>query len=219
MRQPIIGRSVPLGSFGRSSFGSIPVRTGFGTLPVRTGFGMTPVRTGFGVQARLAPVPVTIGRRHASGSKGGRSLRQRHVARGVVVVVYPVPYPYVYQPQYGVTTSSAGYTSHRSNITVYGADGVLEGPSTYSADLANEAGASSGLRFDVSPAVAGVYVDGMYVGTVQDFSAESEPLLVVPGSHRVELRAPGYRTFTLDVTIVAGQVIPYEGELERLRPY
>jgi len=191
VRQPVIGRSVALGSFGRSSFGSIPVRTGFGTVAVRTGFGRTPVR----------------------------ALKPRHVARGVVVVAYPVPYPYAYPPQYGVTTSSAGYTSHRSNITVYGADGVSEGPLTYSANLANEAGASSGLRFEVSPAVADIYVDGTYVGTVQHFSAESEPLVVVPGSHRVDLLAPGYRTTTLEVTIAAGQIIRYEGELEHLRPY
>jgi hypothetical protein len=96
---------------------------------------------------------------------------------------------------------------------------VSEGPSTYSADLANEADASSGVRFEVSPAVAGIYVDGTYVGTVQDFSAESAPLVVVPGSHRIDLLAPGYRTTTLEVTIAAGQIIRYEGELERLRPY
>jgi hypothetical protein len=216
VRQPIIGRSVPLGGFRRSSVGSIPVRTGFGTLPVRTGFGMTSVRTGFGVHTRLAPVPVTIGQGHAPRSKGVRALKPRHAASGVVVVAYPVPYPHAYPRQYGVTTSSAGYTSHRSNITVYGG-GVSEGPSTYSADLA--AGASSGVRFEVSPAVAGIYVDGTYVGTVQDFSAETAPLVVGPGSHRIDLLAPGYRTTTLEVTIAAGQIIRYEGELERLRPY
>jgi hypothetical protein len=75
------------------------------------------------------------------------------------------------------------------------------------------------LRFEVSPAVADIYVDGTYVGTVQHFSAESEPLVVVPGSHRVDLLAPGYRTTTLEVTIAAGQIIRYEGELEHLRPY
>ena len=181
------------------------------------GFGMTPVRTGFGVQSRLAPVPVTTGRREAPRSNGFRAVKPRHVAGGVVVVAYPVPYLYSYPPQYGGTTSSAGSTSHRSNITVYGAGGVSEGPLTYSPDLA--LGASSGLRFEVSPAVAGIYVDGTYVGTVQQFSAESEPLVLVPGSHQIDLLAPGYRGTTLEVTIAAGQIIRYEGELEPLRPY
>ena len=216
VRRPIIGRTVPRGSFGRSSIGSIPIRTGFGTVPVRTGFGMTPVRTGFGVQTRLAPVPVTTGRRDASRSNGFRALKPRQVAREVVVVAYPVPYPYAYPLQNGVTTSSAGSTSNSSNITVYGAGGVSEGPSTYSADLA--AGGSSGLRFQVSPAAAGIYVDGTYVGTVQHFSAESQPLVLVPGSHQIDLLAPGYRTTTLEVTVAPGQIIRYEGELEPLRP-
>ena len=191
VRQPIIGRTV--------------------------GFGMTPVRTGFGVQTRLAPVPVTTGRREASRSDGFRAVKPRHVAGGVVVVAYPVPYLYAYPPQYGVTTSSARSTSHRSNITVYGAGGVSEGPLTYSPDLA--LGASSGLRFEVSPAVAGIYVDGTYVGTVQQFSAESEPFVLVPGSHQIDLLAPGYRTTTLEVTLAPGQIIRYAGELEPLRPY
>jgi len=167
------------------------------------GFGMTPVRTGFGV-------------RPVSSSNVFRALTPRHVASSVVVVGYPVAYSYAYSPQYGATTSSAGSTSHRSNITVYGAGGVSEGPVTYSPDLAT--GASSGLRFEVSPAVAGIYVDGTYVGTVQNFSAESEPFVLVPGRHQIDLLAPGYRTATIEVTIAPGQIIRYDGALEPLRP-
>jgi hypothetical protein len=191
VRQPVIGRTV--------------------------GFGIKPVRTGFGVQRRLAPVPVTTGRHEASRSNGFRALKPRHMASGVVVVAYPVLYPYAYPPQYGVTSSSAGSTSHRSNITVYGAGGVSEGPLTYSPDLA--VSASSGLRFEVSPALAGIYVDGTYVGDVQHFAGESEPLVFVPGRHQIDLLAPGYRTTTLEVNIAPGQIIRYEGELEPLRPY
>jgi hypothetical protein len=29
------------------------------------------------------------------------------------------------------------------------------------------------------------------------------------------VRAPGYQTITFDVNIIAGQVIPYQGNLER----
>jgi len=181
------------------------------------GFGTRPVRTGFGVQRRFAPVPVTARRREASRSNGFVALKPRHLPGGAIVVIYPVLYPSVYPPPYAVTTSSAGSTSHRSNITVYGAGGVWEGPLTYSADLA--AGASSGLHFEVSPAVAGIYVDGTYVGTVQNFSTESEPFALVPGSHQIDLLAPGYRTTTLEVTIAPGQIIRYEGELEPLRSY
>jgi hypothetical protein len=33
--------------------------------------------------------------------------------------------------------------------------------------------------------------------------------------HRIEVRAPGYQTLTFEVDIIAGQVIPYQGALER----
>ena len=218
VRRPIIGRSPR--SFGRSSLGSIPVRMGFGRRPVRTGFGTTTsVRTGFGVEARLAPVPVTIGRRHGFKSKDFRAHKPGRVVGGTIVVGYPVPYWYTYPPPYGVTTSSAGHPSRPSNITVYGADGVSAGLSTYSVDLVNDTSASGGLNFEVSPADAEVYVGGMYMGTVQDFSADDEPLRATPGSHRIELRAPGYRTSTFDVSIVGGQATLYQGALKRLRPY
>jgi hypothetical protein len=76
----------------------------------------------------------------------------------------------------------------------------------------------SGLTFEVSPATAEVYVDGMYVGIVQDFSA-GRALIVAPGTHRIELHVPGYATATFDVALTAGQVVPYQGELLPPRPY
>ena len=76
----------------------------------------------------------------------------------------------------------------------------------------------SGFTFEVSPVTAEVFVDGVYVGIIQDFSA-GRALTVVPGTHRVVLRAPGYRTATFDVALTAGQVVPYQGELQPLRPY
>jgi hypothetical protein len=201
VRRPIIGRAVPPRIFDRSSFGSIPVRTGFG------------------VEARPMPVPATIGRRHGFKSKGLRPHKPGRVVGGTIVVGYPVPYSYAYPPPYGVTTSSAGHPSRPSNITVFGADGVSAGLPSYSADLVNDTSASGGLNFEVSPAVAEVYVDGIYMGTVQDFPADGEPLRVTPGSHWIELRASGYRTRMFDVSIASGQVTPYQGALEQLRPY
>jgi hypothetical protein len=36
-----------------------------------------------------------------------------------------------------------------------------------------------------------------------------------PGRHRVEIRARGYRTMSFDADVVAGQVIPVQGALQR----
>jgi hypothetical protein len=72
-----------------------------------------------------------------------------------------------------------------------------------------------GLSFSITPDTAEVWVDGNYFGTVGQFTPESEPLGMPAGRHHVELREPGYQVGSFDVDIVAGQVIPYQGELER----
>ncbi len=72
-----------------------------------------------------------------------------------------------------------------------------------------------GLSFDIMPSDAQIIVDGQTVGNVGQFTATSQPLGVPAGHHHVELRAPGYQTMSFDVDIVAGQVIPYQGTLQR----
>ena len=60
-----------------------------------------------------------------------------------------------------------------------------------------------------------MFVDGEYVGTVSQFTPTSPALGLTPGRHHIEIRAAGYRTMDLDADIVAGQVIPYQGTLQR----
>jgi hypothetical protein len=60
-----------------------------------------------------------------------------------------------------------------------------------------------------------VFIDGRLAGTVGQFTATTEPLDVPAGRHRLDVRARGYQTLTVDVDIVAGQVIPYQGTLQK----
>jgi hypothetical protein len=71
-----------------------------------------------------------------------------------------------------------------------------------------------GLSFSITPDTAEVWVDGNYFGIVGQFTPESEPLGMPAGRHHIELREPGYQVSSFDVDIVAGQVIPYQGQLE-----
>ena len=221
VRQPIAGgfaRPRHFNNFARRrDFGSI----GFGA-GVRTGFERPPFGTGFVVPRHQVVVPFAAGRGRVFTSRGFRTFGGRHAFRGPVIVGYPwwaysygypYRYSYPYPHDYGTTTGGY-YQSPFPQNPVYRASGVSAGPSTYWTELANQPGASSGMTFQVSPASAEVFVDGVYVGTVQDFWADQRPLMIVPGSHRIELRAPGYQTVTLDVNTSAGQVIPYAGELQ-----
>jgi PEGA domain len=74
---------------------------------------------------------------------------------------------------------------------------------------------TGGMSFDIQPSNAQVYVDGQYVGTVGQFSPTSQPLGLTAGRHHIQITAPGYRTTDFDADIVAGEVLPYQGTLER----
>lgn len=70
-----------------------------------------------------------------------------------------------------------------------------------------------GLSFDIDPPDAAVFIDGAYVGAVEDFSPYEAPLTLRAGLHRVELRARDFQPMVFEITIVPGQVIPYSGAL------
>jgi hypothetical protein len=71
-----------------------------------------------------------------------------------------------------------------------------------------------GVSFDINPSTAEVWVDGNYYGTVDQFTASSQPLGLPAGRHHIELREPGYQVSSFDLDIIAGQVIPFQGQLE-----
>jgi hypothetical protein len=73
-----------------------------------------------------------------------------------------------------------------------------------------------GLRFETSPGLAQVYIDGTYLGLVDDFGMSGRAIDLDEGSHRVELRAAGYATLSFDVNIAANRTTRYRGDLQRL---
>jgi hypothetical protein len=71
------------------------------------------------------------------------------------------------------------------------------------------------LRLKVKPSEASVYVDGYYVGIVDDFDGIFQRLHIETGPHRIEIRLPGYETLTFDVRIDPDHTTTYRGELEK----
>jgi len=108
---------------------------------------------------------------------------------------YPVPYAWSYSAPVYVY----GYRAPRAPVY------IAPGAPLY-----------GGVALEISPYDADVYVDGNYAGKVSDFDGTVQPLTVVPGTHRVEVQAPGYAPLIFDVTVQGGQVVPYRGDL---RPF
>lgn len=73
------------------------------------------------------------------------------------------------------------------------------------------------LQLDVRPATAQVYVDGMFMGSVDDFRRLIPGRSLEPGAHRVELRAPGYDSLAFDVRIFPNETTTYRNDLVATR--
>ncbi len=74
------------------------------------------------------------------------------------------------------------------------------------------------LHLEVEPKHAQVYIDGFYVGTVQEAGRTPDGLNVAAGWHRVEFRAPGFETPAVNVTIEADRTLTYQSALKPIRP-
>jgi hypothetical protein len=68
----------------------------------------------------------------------------------------------------------------------------------------------------VMPGTAEVLVDGVYVGSVDDLRRTGRGQPLEAGRHRLELRAPGYESVTVDVLIAPDETLFYRRDLEAL---
>lgn len=140
---------------------------------------------------------------------------------------YPDPYSYGNPyPAQAYPYPSSGYPSYPANGSPYPSTGYPSDPGpaypqypTGSGSVGVQPGSGQqnmgGVSFDITPVTAEVFIDGTFAGTVGQFTSTSQPLGLAQGQHRIEIRAAGYRTIDFDANIVPGQVIPYQGTMER----
>jgi len=155
------------------------------------------------------------GRSRGGLPSSGRAVRGTPSAGGVVIGdgsgFYPWGYPYaggavggydlyslyyggyygMYDPWYGWFPTYAGSSSSRST----------EG--------------TGGIRLEVKPNNANVYVDGFFAGIVDDFDNAFQKLKLSPGPHRIDMRAPEHAPLAVDVMIQEGFTITYTGQLPK----
>jgi hypothetical protein len=73
------------------------------------------------------------------------------------------------------------------------------------------------VRLKIKPRDAEVYVDGYFVGTVDDFDGVFQRLHVDSGAHRIEVRKTGYEPLAFDVRVAADHTTNYQGELKKIQ--
>lgn len=71
------------------------------------------------------------------------------------------------------------------------------------------------LDLDLSPADTQVYLDGQYIGTVDDYDGWPQYLWLDPGTYDIVFYRDGYKTLARQVTIYRGLVVDWSDHLER----
>ena len=94
----------------------------------------------------------------------------------------------------------------------YGPYGGYGGGSSYYSSRDDD----GAVRIKVKPRDASVYVDGYYVGHVDDYDGVFQRLHLATGPHRLEIRAQQYESLMVDVRIDPDQTITYRGEMRRI---
>jgi hypothetical protein len=154
--------------------------------------------------------------------------RRRVVRAPVRSVVYvsarPYYRPYLYSPffygGFGTWYGGYGWYPYASPWYPYGYYGQPYPYGPYYRDYRGSA------RLEIRPRNAEVFIDGYFVGNVDDFDGWSQRLHVQPGEHELTVFLPGHRTFRQNVLFRPGATIRIEhvmqplaaGEPEEARP-
>jgi glutaredoxin-related protein len=61
------------------------------------------------------------------------------------------------------------------------------------------------IKLDVNPNRAAVFVDGVFIGHVAEFSGMGKALMVAPGKRKIKITLPGYQNFETEIELFANQ--------------
>lgn len=74
---------------------------------------------------------------------------------------------------------------------------------------------TASVKLAVSPNRAAVFVDGAYIGHVDEFDGPGQAMLVGPGKHKIMISLPGYESFETEVTLAPNQQFQLKTELQK----
>jgi hypothetical protein len=188
------------------------VSTGVMHRGIHAGAGRT-MSTGRMVYGRAVPRGrVTAPYVHRHGTRFIPSYRLAVPGFAVGIGAYRYPYgyyPYGYYPySFGYHPYSYSYPYRYRYPAYYG----------YSAGYSDEhvRGGHASLRIVDVPRGAEVYVDGSNAGLVENSDGTFQLAELTPGSHQIEIRAPGFEPTVFEVRAVGGDTITYRA---RMNPY
>jgi hypothetical protein len=174
--------------------------------------------SGHAASSGRAQSPGKAGSAHASTSQ---VPTHGHPRSGQPIVGTAIPRPATPAtsppPIAGATVILPSYPlfGFNGNVGFYAASSALFG---YAGPIDSGAvnSPTGGLRLQIEPADAEVFLDGDYAGMVADFNGTFHHLNLAPGPHHVNVRALGYEPIAFDVIIQAHHTTRYRAALTTL---
>jgi hypothetical protein len=159
-------------------------------------------------------IPPSIGRAH---QRDGVTVVRAAAPRTSPFLATPSTYaPYFVSPLFGVAGAVyGGYPGCASPEDCAPLSAAVDQSTTSSQEPLEivSSGDTGDVRLDVRPASARVFVDGAFVGTVEDYLHSLAGLNLHAGRHHLEFLMPGYQTLVADIEVDAGRIITYKAEL------
>ena len=72
---------------------------------------------------------------------------------------------------------------------------------------------TSTVKIAVNPNRAAVFVDGQFVGHVDEFDGAHQGMLVAPGTHKIKVALPGYQSFETQINALPNQKVEVKTDL------
>jgi hypothetical protein len=127
-------------------------------------------------------------------------------------------YGSVYGPMfgYGMGMGLGGYPIFDPGFDNMSGDPYDYGVGSYSSSQysSHEEG---NLKLKVKPRSAKVYVDGYYVGLVDEFDGAFQKLPLTAGRHHVKIDADGYESAEFDAVITPDHTVTFQGTLKKVQ--
>jgi hypothetical protein len=114
-----------------------------------------------------------------------------------------------------ISVRQAGYQDFTQHITVQpGGTQVIQVAMEKAATGAMPA-VTAEVKLSVNPSRAAVFLDGQFIGHVGEFQGAGRGLLVAPGTHKIKIALPGYKTFESDINPIANQKVEVKTDLQK----
>lgn len=107
--------------------------------------------------------------------------------------------------EHRITVRQGGYLDFNRVVTVRAGEKQTIAVSMEKDLAAHLPRVTAEIKLDVHPNRAAVFVDGVFIGHVAEFSGIGKALLVEPGKRKITISLPGYQTFETDIELAANQ--------------